>query len=318
MNTYAIGLDIGGTKCAATLGDLTTDINIVDKKSFATAGLTPYRVIDKFSEIIEEWSKEYKIFGIGISCGGPLDAKKGVIMSPPNLPGWDNVRIVEILTERFNVPVHLQNDANACAVAEWKFGAGKGYDNVVFLTFGTGLGAGLILDKKLYSGTNDNAGEIGHVRLTASGPVGYNKAGSVEGYCSGGGIRELAIIEARKLVKKGKIKDVSEVLGDINLLSAKSVAERAFAGDKFSIGVYNKSGNALGKFLSIIIDFINPERIIIGGVFMRSHELLLPSALKVIKKETLVMTREVCEIVPAGLGEKVGDYAALALAKGDY
>lgn len=318
MNTYAVGLDIGGTKCAATLGDLTTDINIVDKKSFATARLTPYQTIDKFSEFIEEWLKKYKIFGIGISCGGPLDAKKGVIMSPPNLPEWDNVKIVEILTERFNIPVYLQNDANACAVAEWKFGAGKGYNNIVFLTFGTGLGAGLILDKKLYSGTNDNAGEIGHVRLTASGPVGYNKAGSVEGYCSGGGIRELAILEARKLVKKGKIKEVSEVLGDMKLLSAKSVAERAFAGDEFSIGVYNKSGNALGKFLSMIIDFINPERIIIGGVFMRSHELLLPAALKVIKKETLAMTREVCEIVPAGLGEKVGDYAALALAKGDY
>ena len=112
-------------------------------------------------------------------------------MSPPNLPGWDNIDIVKQIKTHFGVPVHLQNDANACALAEWKFGAGRGTKNMVFLTFGTGLGAGLILDGKLYSGTNDNAAELGHIRLDRFGPVGFGKTGSFEGFCSGGGIAQL-------------------------------------------------------------------------------------------------------------------------------
>ena len=128
------------------------------------------------------------ISAIGISCGGPLNSKKGVILSPPNLPGWDNIEIVNIIKDRLDVPAKLQNDANACALAEWKYGAGRGSNNMIFLTFGTGFGAGLILDGRLYNGVNCMSGEIGHVRLTEYGPVGYGKAGSCEGYCSGGGI----------------------------------------------------------------------------------------------------------------------------------
>ena len=129
---------------------------------------------------------------IGITCGGPLDSKKGLIMSPPNLPKWDKIPITKIIEDNFNVPVFLQNDANACALAEWRFGAGKGTNNMIFLTFGTGLGAGLILDGRLYAGTNNLAGEIGHIRLAKDGPLGYDKKGSFEGFCSGAGIARLA------------------------------------------------------------------------------------------------------------------------------
>lgn len=318
MPKYGIGLDIGGTKCAATVGDLTNGVQIAEKIVFPTADYTPQQTIDKFSEYIAKWTSAYPVSGIGISCGGPLDAKRGVILSPPNLPGWDCVPVSDILTERFGLPVHLQNDANACAVAEWKFGAGKDCDNMVFLTFGTGLGAGLILDGRLYSGANDNAGEVGHVRLTQCGPIGYGKVGSVEGYCSGGGIRRLALMEAEKWKLKGKIERVEEVLGDPSSVSAKTVAERALAGESFSIGVYKKSGRALGKTLSILIDILNPQKIVIGGVFMRSHTLLLPAAQEVIRKEALSGAAQACEIVPAALGENIGDYAALSLANGDY
>lgn len=119
---------------------------------------------------------------VGISCGGPLNSTAGIIEGPPNLPGWNNVKIADILTSHYGVFASLQNDANACAVAEWKFGAGKGAQNMIFLTFGTGLGAGLILNGRLYSGTNDNAGEIGHIRLEEFGPSGYGKSGSFEGF----------------------------------------------------------------------------------------------------------------------------------------
>ena len=123
----------------------------------------------------------YNLKRIGISCGGPLDSKKGMIYSPPNLPGWDKCLLQRYLQMKFGVETALQNDANACALAEWLMGAGRGTSNMVFLTFGTGMGGGLILNGRLYSGTNDLGGEVGHIRLAKDGPVGFGKAGSFEG-----------------------------------------------------------------------------------------------------------------------------------------
>ena len=168
-----IGIDIGGTKCAVVKGDLN---GITDKISFATEGCegTLARIFDAVESLLPATA-------IGISCGGPLDDRRGVILSPPNLPGWDEVYITDMLRDRFSIPAYLCNDANACALAEWKFGAGRGSRNMIFLTFGTGLGAGLILDGRLYSGTSGMAGEVGHVRLDDDGPVGFGKRGSFEG-----------------------------------------------------------------------------------------------------------------------------------------
>ena len=148
-----LGFDIGGTKCSVILAcEENGDFNIIRKEKIPTdLSVAPEKMIEKLIDIADNMIEEKKIISIGISCGGPLDSKNGIIMSPPNLPGWDNVEIVKQIEEHYKVPTKLQNDANACAVAEWKFGAGKGYNNVVFLTFGTGLGAGLILDGKLYN-----------------------------------------------------------------------------------------------------------------------------------------------------------------------
>ena len=191
-----IGLDIGGTKCAISTGVCEGGtIKILSREEFPTSGLSWRQVLDEFARRIELQTSNFKlqtIGAIGISCGGPLDSKRGVIMSPPNLPGWDNVPVVDFFRERFGVPVAVQNDANACALAEYLYGSGRGVKNLVFMTFGTGLGAGIIIDGKLYSGANDNAGEIGHIRLAPTGPIGYNKEGSAEGFCSGAGIARLA------------------------------------------------------------------------------------------------------------------------------
>ena len=194
-NRLLIGVDIGGTKCAVTLGIPQGDgILIKDKLRFPTTDVygTIRDIKSGVSEVIGRNGLGVDaIKAIGISCGGPLDSKTGVIMSPPNLPGWDNIPIVDILSEEFGAPAAVHNDANACALAEWRFGAGKGTRNMVFMTFGTGLGAGLIIDGKLYTGSNDNAGELGHIRLEEYGPVGYGKSGSFEGFCSGSGIEQL-------------------------------------------------------------------------------------------------------------------------------
>lgn len=204
-----IGFDIGGTKCATILGetDASGQVNIVEKIVFPTkkgpeASLTA--IYSSTEELLHKNGLQpSQIAGIGISCGGPLDSRNGIILSPPNLPGWDNVPIVEMTEKRLGIKAFVQNDANACAMAEWKYGAGKGYDNVVFFTFGTGMGAGLILDGRLYSGTCDLAGEVGHLRLSGHGPVGFGKEGSFEGWCSGGGIAQVGQTMARQRIQMG-------------------------------------------------------------------------------------------------------------------
>lgn len=243
---------------------------------------------------------------IGISCGGPLNSKDGVILSPPNLPGWDNIEIVKLLQKKFGLPVAIQNDANACALAEWKWGAGKGSSNMIFLTFGTGLGAGLILDGKLYSGTNDMAGEVGHIRLEDDGPLGYGKAGSFEGFCSGGGIAGQA-----EMVLKHKFSPNLSAGGNV---TARDVCLAASKGDAVALEILENSGRHLGMGLSILIDVLNPERIVIGSIFTRCGEYLEPAAQTVIARETLSAARNVCSVVPAELGEQIGDFASLSVA----
>lgn len=294
------GLDIGGTKCAISTGECAADsIRILSREEFPTAGLSWRQVLDEFARRIEAISKsggDREVSAIGISCGGPLDSRAGVIMSPPNLPGWDDVRIVDFFSDRFKVPVHLQNDANACALAEYRFGAGRGTRNMVFMTFGTGLGAGIVIDGRLYSGTNDNAGEIGHIRLAPAGPLGYNKEGSAEGFCSGAGIARLAKI------RKGLD------------LTAKEIFARVRAGDPDCTEVFRESAEKLATILAFTIDILNPEVIALGGVFMRNADLFMKVVEPILEREALPLARKVCRIIPAGLGESVGDYAALAVA----
>lgn len=297
-----IGIDIGGTKCAVVRGNENGEI--IKKVMFATTDR------DRTLQMIIDAVDSMGVFdAIGISCGGPLDSVNGVIKSPPNLPGWDNVEIVKMLREKFSVPVFLKNDADACALAEWKYGAGKGTKNMIFLTFGTGLGAGLILGGRLYSGACDMAGEVGHVRLADFGPVGYGKAGSFEGFCSGGGIAQLGQTVAKENSQMGK--SVSFAEGEI---TAKSIAEAAKNGDENAIAVYRQCGAMLGKGLAILIDILNPEMIVLGSIFQRSEELLRDEMTKVIEKETLAASRNACRIVPAMLGDSLGDVAALCVA----
>ena len=343
-----IGLDIGGTKCAVILGEyqgtkalyenlkdnmkiyepnsnsfIDEEMKILDRIAFPTevskgVQFTLNNIFKSIELILTKNNKKIDdVFTIGISCGGPLDSKGGIIMSPPNLLGWDMIPIVEIIENKFGVKTKLQNDANACAMAEWKFGAGKGYNNIVFLTFGTGMGAGLILDGRLYSGTNDMAGEVGHLRLENNGPVGYGKAGSFEGFCSGGGIAQLARTKVLEKLQCGEKVDFCKSIDKLEELNAEVVGKAAEKGDELAIEIYKACGQYLGRGISIIIDILNPEIIIIGSIFTRQKQLLLPSALKIINEESLIYSRKVCKIEAAALGEQIGDYGALAVALND-
>jgi glucokinase len=310
MNKTLLGFDIGGTKCAVVIGQTEdANIRIEERIAFptATATVTGGEASTATAEpVLREFERvARKLLGarslarpdaIGISCGGPLDSRRGLIQSPPNLPGWDNIPVTDRFARAFGCPVHLQNDANACAFAEWRWGAGQGTRNMVFLTFGTGMGAGLILDGKLYSGTNDNAGEAGHLRLAEDGPEGYGKRGSFEGFCSGGGITRLALslgFEAK---------------------NAHEVFNAAAAGNPRALEAIQITARQLGRGLAVLVDVLNPERIVIGSIFARQQAVLWPIAREELCAEALGSSVAVCEVVPAKLGEQVGDYAALSVA----
>lgn len=317
MIQQLLGIDIGGTKCAVIFG-IDTDgvISIADKVRFDTADVqtTIGRIISELKGMCARHSLDASnTRGIGISCGGPLDSRKGIVMSPPNLPGWDNIPIVKLVQDATGIPASLQNDANACALAEWKYGAGRGTRNMVFLTFGTGLGAGLVLDGRLYSGTNDNAGELGHIRLSEFGPVGYGKAGSVEGFASGGGIAQLAASAVKeKLMMGQKVAWCPD--GDLSAITARTVAEAAMAGDELAKSIYRTSATYLGRALAMVIDMLNPEVIAIGSIFVRAEELIRPFMQAAIERDALPGAAAVCKVKPAELGESIGDIAALSLA----
>lgn len=308
-----LGLDIGGTKCAAVAANWDGErLQILKKEKCPTDhSVSPETMLERLFALADG-ILDGKPDAVGISCGGPLDSAHGVILGPPNLPGWDDVPVTALAAQHFGAPAHLQNDANACAVAEWKFGAGRGTRNMIFLTFGTGLGAGLILDGQLYSGTNDNAGECGHLRLERFGPVGYGKQGSFEGFCSGGGLAQLGCAMARECVQCGVCPAYYQN-GEAGV-TAKSIADAARAGDETALEVYRVCGEYLGRGLAVLIDLLNPQRIVLGSIFARSGDLLRESMEQSLRGEALAASAACCQIVAAELGESIGDYAALATA----
>lgn len=312
------GLDIGGTKCALVAGD--SSGAILERVCFASGlDADPNTVISTYLSHIAAFRQRYEHDGvrfksIGISCGGPLDSRKGIIMRPPNLPLWDQVPITAILQRETGLCTAIQNDANACALAEWKYGAGRGCRNMVFLTFGSGMGAGLILNGQLYTGASDMAGEAGHVRLSPEGSVGYGKAGSFEGFCSGNGIKRFAQMQIREMWKRGQTVSFCADEAGLDTLTAKLICEQAAGGDPAALAIIHTCAEKLGEGLSILIDILNPERIIIGSIFTRREQLFRNIVLEVIRKEALPQAAAVCEICAAGLGDQIGDYASLAVA----
>jgi glucokinase len=312
MMQQILGLEIGGTKCSVWLGERSEEgVALVDHELFPTAP-EPQACFEALMASSNKLLAAHpgELLAVGISCGGPLNAESGRILTPPNLPLWQDIPLTQWVKERLHVPAYLQNDADACALAEWRYGAGRGCQHMIFLTYGTGMGAGLILNGQLFSGATGMGGEIGHVRLSPQGPVGYGKRGSVEGFCSGGGLKQLAETHVREAKQQGR--EVSWADGEI---TAKAVAQAARRGDALALAVYDEAGSWLGRALAILVDLLNPERIVIGSIFARSGDLLIPAMEKAMREECLPLSLEGCAVVPCALGEEMGGWGCMAVAE---
>ena len=312
MPDLYLGIDIGGTTCAVCTGDaqgrLLGKLTIPTGKGEEGWENTVGQLL-KNAERLVAAEEQSTLKATGISCGSPMDREAGLIQEPANLPGWCDVPIVRLFQDAFpRSAVYFENDANAGVLAEYYFGVGRstGVRNMLFLTFGTGLGAGLLLDGKLYRGTSNYAGEIGHVRLESDGPVGCGKPGSFEGFCSGGGIEQLAAVERASWQGETCLRGEA--------ITARDVGRGALEGDELCRKILAISGEHLGRGLAMIIDILNPELIAIGSIFQRCEKFLRPAMEAACEREARKQALSCCKIVPAVLEEEIGLYASLSAA----
>jgi len=316
-----IGLDIGGTKTAVIEGTARGDILA------RTAFPTPQGFAASFARLCEAIQAHLgqaaqagrQVGTLSVSIGGPLDIARGIIYSPPNLPGWDAIPLKDMLEERFRLPAHVEHDGNAGALAEHYFGAGRGYRNIIFLTMGTGLGGGLILNGQLYRGTTDLAGEVGHIRIAPDGPEAYGKRGSWEAFASGPGMARLARqrFPARWGGGLGRGEPACSGRGEPVCsppLDARELTQLAQAGDADALAVVRETGQWLGRGLAVLLDILNPQLIVIGSMAVRLGDLLLEPAREEMRKEALPGAFAACRVAPAALGERLGDVASLCAA----
>lgn len=314
MTPVVIGVDIGGTKTAVAV--CAEPPKMLWREEFATCPEDgPGHAMEQIVSLVRRGcaTTNGTLLSIGVSCGGPLDRVAGLIQAPPNLSTWINVPLKSILQAEFGVNCFVENDANAGAVAEYRFGAGRGTRHMVFLTMGTGLGAGLILNGEIYHGTNAMAGEIGHVRLTQDGPIGYGKKGSVEGWASGGGMARYGADLVREAAAAGTPTLLEPY---VNTLTSRDIGAALLEGDAVAARIVEETGRKLGDALAVLVDVLNPQRIVVGGLALRFGERLLGPARKRMHEEALSSAAEVCSVVPAELGESIGDVAAICVAEG--
>ncbi|MGB9856560.1 MAG: ROK family protein [Dictyoglomaceae bacterium] len=303
-----LALDIGGTKIA--LGRFSEDGKLEEKIIFPTNVERGYKKI--IEEIIENLKKlkTHDTIALGVGCGGPLDSEKGVILSPPNLPGWDNVPLKRDLEDALKIPVFLDNDANCACLGEYYFGAGKGVKNLVYITVSTGIGGGVIIDGKILHGQRDSAGEVGHQTILPDGPLcNCGNRGCLEALASGTAIAK----RAEEAVLRGEDTILKE-WSKREKISAKMVRSAYLQGDKIAEKIWKSALEYLGIGIGNVITIVSPERVVLGGGIMNAGEEVLETVKRVVKERVKLVPIDKVEIVLAQLGEDVGIYGALALA----
>jgi glucokinase len=313
-----LGVDLGGTKISVRLWKEVLDRTIEEPRLEGSqpvvwrtlpGGPDPNieKMLDAAKSLLAAPAfRGGRLAAIGVSGGGPLDPESGRILSVPNLPGWVDVPIVRRLAEPLEAPAYLENDANACAVAEWQRGAGRGAKNLAFLTCSTGIGAGLILDGRLYRGARRLAGEVGHMTIVPGGlPCGCGARGCLEAYASGAGMaRRLAIL-----------REAGDAPGHDLPADAKGVVERAKTGDAWAVGFLRETAEHLAVGIANLVFALDLERVILGTIPTASGDLLFRPVREAVTRRLWPVFREGLEIVPSQLWPEIGDHAALAVAR---
>ncbi len=296
--SLVLGLDIGGTKSAAVLGDESGCV-LAREAGPTPQGPWPEALAFMVGLLHAVRPANEHITAIGVSCGGPLDSQTGTVHAPPNLPRWDNVPLRDLLEAEFQLPVWVENDANATALAEHQWGAGRHARDMAFLTMGTGIGAGLILNNELYRGRHNLAGEIGHATILPGGPLCLcGRRGCLETLSSGTAIGRMG---------RERCDDPS--------LTAHDVCARARLHDPIAQGIIADAALYMGIGLANLLQTLNLERIVLGTLAVQAGDLLLEPIQASAQAHCWPRVWEGVSIVPAALGNAAQDMAALAVAR---
>lgn len=306
-------IDLGGTNVRAIVADLEGNVYGEDiRRSQASEGLDI--TLDTMVASLETACSEAgvvssKLKGLGIASPGAVDAFKGVVPEAPQLMGWKDVPLVELMSDRLGMPVWLENDANAAALGENRFGAGKGSRNMLYITVSTGVGGGIIIEGELYRGTRGAAGELGHVIIDIDGPeCGCGGHGCLESLASGTAIAK----RGSEMAGAGKAPKLAEIAKGEGRLSAGMIAGAAMDGDEVSVRIFRDAGMHLGIGLAGFVNIFNPEAILIGGGVARSADLFLPEARRVMEERAMRAPLEDVRLGLAELGDRIGSLGMIA------
>jgi glucokinase len=310
-------VDIGGTSIRAARFNGHDPIPVAKQKTATPASRGPEAVMQRLEQVIREIAPAdlEGVAGVGIIAPGPLDPFAGVVFSTPNIPGWENLPLRDLMQARLGRPVFLGNDANLAALGEWKFGAGRGHDDVLYLTISTGIGGGVVSGGRLLLGARGLAAEVGHVLAVPDGPVcGCGQRGHLEAIASGTAIGRAA----RRRLGAGEGKDSKlreRVSGDLELVTGAVVGEAAQAGDEFACALIAEAGTFIGRTLASLLHLYNPSIVICGGGVSLLGDVLLQPMRAAVRRYAMseVYWRDL-PIVTAALGDDAGLVGAGALA----
>jgi glucokinase len=310
-----LALDIGGTKLAAgVVGEDGAVLSLAVCPSGVTDG--PEAVLGRLFELGEKVLADAgpfarQLLGTGIGCGGPLDPYTGVLIAPPHLPGWTGVPITDLARERYGLPAVLDNDGTAGAAGEWRFGAGRGVRNLLYLTVSTGIGGGVVLDGRTFRGGAGNGGEPGHVTVRSDGRhcKSCGRRGCLEAYASGTSIAE----RAAEAVAAARARGTATVLADHLPLTAAEVDTAAREGDPVAVQVWAETVDTLGSGLTTLVNVFEPELVVLGGGVTRSGERLLAPVRRLVSAQAMGPAARTARIVRAAGGDAAGVLGAAAI-----
>jgi glucokinase len=311
-----VGIDLGGTKISTGLVNEQGELVLHDYRETA-AEEGPDAVIEQMvnaaRQVIDHADVDREqVMAVGVGAPGPLDIGAGLVISPPNLPGWDRVPLCERIAEALALPTFLENDANAAALGEHRFGAGRDTTPMIYVTVSTGIGGGLILDGRIYHGASGAAGEVGHQTILPNGPLcGCGNRGCLEVLASGTAVARVARERARRGVPT---RIVELVDGDLEAISARVVAQAAAEGDREAEAILSEALNYLGIGMANVVNMFNPELIVIGGGLTKVGEPLFEAVRRGIIRHALPAPREGVRVTAAELGDHVGVIGAGAVA----
>ncbi len=320
MPPLTLGIDIGGTKIAGGLisaeGRMVArhEVPTEQEQGFEHSSGQMRRVIDAL--LSDARNAGARVMGIGTCAPGPLDPVRGVLVNPPNMNGWENLALRDLLEDRYGISVHLGNDANAAGLAEALWGAATGYDHVFYVTVSTGIGTGIILNRRILLGKNGMAAEGGHVTINYRSDAprcNCGNLGCIEAYASG----TSAALRARRKLKEMPEKPAilgRETGGHWDTVTMQQIGQAAEKGDAFSQEIIRETGTLLGVWLGSVVSLLDPDVIVIGGGVARIGDPLFTPIRETIPKRTINRTAGQTPILRARLDRDVGIYGAAALA----